>query len=89
MTPELVFKSELYHLLLVGHHRFESIRPAELKVLLNRAAISFNNNIETQPAQAVLCLLKCQAFDWAGEVSASTLLTCFPRHLIIKNLAAR
>jgi tetratricopeptide (TPR) repeat protein len=73
---------EIYNLLLVTRDRFHTNRLADVRVLLNRAASWFFDTVCSQPAEAVLALLKSQSLNRAEEMYASDLLACFHRHLL-------
>ena len=74
--------NELYSLLRAARDRFNTKRLADVRVLLNRAASWFFDTVCTQPANAVLGLLKSQILTRAAEMYASGLLMCFHRHLL-------
>ena len=80
-VPSCIPSDEMCQLLGLSADRFDKNRPAEVRVILNRTATWFVSLIVSQPATALLALLKCQSIRVTSKFYSSDFLGCFNRHL--------
>lgn len=82
MTSTDDVSHELFHLLCVSDDYLDMNRPAEVRILLNRAAVWFSEAIATEPGKALLSLLQGRVIVGAERFYDSEFYMCFSRHLL-------